>query len=410
MMKKIKIIFANAAINNGNLGCVALSISTMFLIHELFKEKGVEYEFYLPDSGFRHKQLGSHEISIGNLHLKYNAIWDICNVGLKSKLKNLVLHKLASETRKIYRDANFIIDIGQGDSFSDIYGIGRFMWMFSDYKQGYKHHIPYCVLPQTIGPFEDSFVRETAKKGLGWAKTIMARDKQSLDCINELLPNRKDVREIIDVAFFMPFVKHNFVPNYIHVGLNVSSLLWHGGYTQNNQFALKVNYQKTIREILNYFLGKDDIIVHLIPHVVGYDNGVENDYAVSYQLFNEYAHSNLILSPLFRNPIDAKSYIAGMDFFVGARMHSTIGAFSAGVPVVPMAYSRKFNGLFVDTLKYDAMADMKASTDEETLDIIKTAFSNREHLKEIIKSRMTGVVAERKAMLMNELKTFFDLK
>ena len=91
-------------------------------------------------------------------------------------------------------------------------------------------------------------------------------------------------------------------------------------------------------------------------------------------------------------------------------MHSTIGAFSAGVPVVPMAYSRKFNGLFVDTLKYDAMADMKASTDEETLDIIKTAFSNREHLKEIIKSRMTGVVAERKAMLMNELKTFFDLK
>ena len=41
-----------------------------------------------------------------------------------------------------------------------------------------------------------------------------------------------------------------------------------------------------------------------------------------------------------------KNYISKMDFFIGARMHATIGALSSGVPVIPFSYSRKFEGLF----------------------------------------------------------------
>ena len=59
-----------------------------------------------------------------------------------------------------------------------------------------------------------------------------------------------------------------------------------------------------------------------------------------------------IVAPAFRTPVEAKSYIAGMDFFAGARMHACIAAVSSGVPVYPLAYSRKFNGLFVETLGY----------------------------------------------------------
>lgn len=409
-MEKIKIIFANAAINNGNLGCVALSISTMFLLDELFCNEGIEYELYLPDSGFRHNELGEHEVFVGEKHIRYRAIRDILFKGIKAKAKNVYFHKFSAETRKVYKEADFIIDIGQGDSFADIYGVGRFMWIFSDYKQGKKYNIPYCVLPQTIGPFENETAMQTARDGLSWAKTVMTRDRRSFDYVRTLLPERKDIQEIIDVAFFMPFNKRHFAAKYTHVGLNVSSLLWHGGYTKNNQFALKDDYQKTIKAVLDYFLAKEDVIVHLIPHVVGYDNGVENDYAASYQIFHDYSHPRLLLSPLFRNPIDAKSYISGMDFFMGARMHSTIGAFSAGVPVVPMAYSRKFNGLFVDTLQYDAMADMKILSTEEVMSVVQKAFANRERLSKIINERMNGVVAERKNRLFYCLKYFFNLK
>lgn len=40
-------------------------------------------------------------------------------------------------------------------------------------------------------------------------------------------------------------------------------------------------------------------------------------------------------------------------------MHATIAATSSGVPVIPVAYSRKFNGLY-DTLGYKYYIDAKS--------------------------------------------------
>ena len=91
-------------------------------------------------------------------------------------------------------------------------------------------------------------------------------------------------------------------------------------------------------------------------------------------------------------------------------MHSTIGAFSSGVPVVPMAYSRKFNGLFCDTLQYDAMVDLKRQTCDEILSNIIAFYNERENLKSVIRDRMNGVVEERRRLLVNNLYSFFQLK
>ena len=90
-------------------------------------------------------------------------------------------------------------------------------------------------------------------------------------------------------------------------------------------------------------------------------------------------------------------------------MHATIGAFSAGVPVVPMAYSRKFNGLFVDTLNYHFMADLKVQTNEEILATVKDAFYKKSELIAIIINRMNTIVKEREDLLYSELRKLFKL-
>ena len=143
--------------------------------------------------------------------------------------------------------------------------------------------------------------------------------------------------------------------------------------------------------------------------MVGSERHIENDYAVSFNLQQESGNPNLILSPLFLSPVDAKSYISGMDFFMGARMHSTIAAFSSGVPVVPMAYSRKFNGLFIDTLGYNHMVDLKVDSEEEVLNKVKALYESRNGLKEEISSANSGIVEERKQLLVNDLKHFFHI-
>lgn len=405
----VKVILANGPVKNGNRGCVALSITMMSLIDEVMKNAGVKYKLFLPDSQFGDQK--KHEYKINDEVLVFEDCRYPKGLSFKQDVKMALkaVIKGQNKAKKIFEAADYILDIGQGDSFADIYGDYRFKLIDRIHVLARKFNKPYCILPQTIGPFKDCTIRSKAHKSIAEASICMARDKQSYDYVMQNVPEQKNLKEYIDVAFFMPYQKLEQDKECTHVGLNVSALLWHGGYTRDNQFGLKCNYQKVVKSIIEYFLVRPKTKVHLISHVVDSERTVENDYAVSYDLWRSYNNPKLILAPLALGPIDVKDYISGMDFFMGARMHATIGAFSAGVPVVPMAYSRKFNGLFVDTLQYDAMVDMKSDDNEVVLSKIKEAFENRESLKQIISQRMYGIVAERRELLINDLTKFFNL-
>ena len=408
-MKTVKIILANAPIKNGNRGCVALSVSAMALIDELIAKQSCDYVFYLPNSGYNDRQ--KHEIHFKDKIIKYYDIGYPFGINLTNTLQNWCKMLLKNDFRsfRIFDNADYILDLGQGDSFADIYGELRFKLIDRIHCIARKYHKPYCLLPQTIGPFKNERIRKKAIKSIEKARLCMARDKQSYDYMLENVPQQKNVSEYIDVAFFLPYETISQDKNYIHVGINISALLWHGGYTRNNQFGLKCEYQSLVEQLINHFLNQPNVKVHLIPHVVGSERSIENDYAVSYDLWREYNNANLILAPLALGPIEIKSYIAGMDFFMGARMHATIGAFSAGVPVVPMAYSRKFNGLFIDTLSYHHIADMKTMDNDDIIQIIQEAYDNRDSLTNEIAYQKETTVREKKQLIMNKLKEFFNL-
>jgi polysaccharide pyruvyl transferase WcaK-like protein len=176
----------------------------------------------------------------------------------------------------------------------------------------------------------------------------------------------------------------------VKVGLNVSGLLFNGGYTQSNQFGLKGDYPALIREIVGWFAARDEVELHLVGHVQSEFIGVEDDQRVSAQLAEEFPGT--VLAPVFTSPIKAKSYISGMDFFMGARMHATIAAFSSGVPVVPMAYSRKFIGVF-GTLGYPHVADCKADDPADILTRVQQGYLNRAALKAEVAEAMKQVDA-----------------
>lgn len=404
-----KIVLANATIKNGNMGCVALCVSAIAIITRLFKEVGEECEIYLPDSGF----VCSGKMSYRTGTETYSFYSCDYYLGLTVKdfvkrLRNFVTER--KDYNLFFKNADYILDIGQGDSFSDIYGLNRFRRIDRIHKIAKYLHKPYCLLPQTIGPFSDVKVRKEAKRSILNSTLCLARDKQSLDYVNRQFDHNKNVCECIDVAFFLPYQTIKHESGYIHVGINVSGLLWNGGYSQNNQFGLNNNYQETIHGLINYFLKLPHVKIHLVPHVVAADRGIENDYEISYELWREYNNPNLILAPFAFGPVEIKSYISGLDFFMGARMHATIGAFSSGVPVVPMAYSRKFNGLFEETLDYHFMTDLKTQTEEGVMTTIVEAFNKRAELKEIIKNRMNTIVKEREQLLYNELRKFFEIE
>lgn len=406
-MKKLNIILANAPINNGNRGCVALSITSIYILDDILKKHNIDYQLYLCDSGFPANQ--KHSYKIFEKEIDYITCSYPIDRILKENLKSLLKGDL-KKNMQIFKTADYILDIGQGDSFADIYGNKRFNLIDRIHKVAQLYNKPYCLLPQTIGPFKNNKIKKIANQSIRKGALIMTRDKQSLNYVLENVPLQKQVDEYIDIAFFMPFQKKQFDSQFIHVGVNISSLLWNGGYTQNNQFGLTVDYQELIHEIIKYFLSLQNVKLHLIPHVVIGERNIENDYEVSFEIYEKYNHPNLILSEFFLGPIEAKNYIAGMDFFMGARMHSTIAAFSAGVPVVPMAYSRKFNGLFADTLSYSHLADMKKDNNSAILQLIQESFSNRETLKTEIEHQQRTTIQENKKKIQKALSNFLNLE
>lgn len=396
----VRIILGNALMNNGNRGCIALTVATLYLIDLILSECDRQYEIYLTKSGF------------------YGDGWRECKI-LDKKIPYYVLREpsfspfqLFNEVKdvrtfikrcRLYHSADIIMDLGLGDSFADIYGIQRFASIDHIHKIARLLRKKYVFLPQTIGPFEDEKVKGKAVKSLQRSQKIMARDKQSLLYTQQIVKGECEVDDYLDMAFFLPFKSEVFSTEFIHVGLNVSSLLWNGGYTSNNQFGLKVNYQELIHSIITFFLNQDNVMLHLVPHVVLGERDVENDYEVSYELSRHYSHKRISLAPFFLGPIEAKNYISGLDFFIGARMHSNIAAFSSGTPVIPLAYSRKTNGLFEDTLQYHHIADMKQQATAEIMQRIKDGFIDRGKLREEITICQHTIIKDKKEKLIDDL-------
>lgn len=299
---------------------------------------------------------------------------------------------------RIYRDlraCDVIIDATYGDSFADIY-IKMFTLKLLIIKEmAVRSGATYISAPQTYGPFESRFFERVAADILKKSNSVFSRDDLSSEYVERIA--QRTVTQSTDMAFALPYESR---PKFSatseehsvrHVGVNVSGLLWKGGFSSENQFELSVNYRDYVSALIDGFLAKG-VEVHLIPHVIATgEPSVEDDYEVCQELTAKYRSA--ILPERFTTASDVKSYIGQLDFFTGARMHSTIGAFSAGVPVVPFSYSRKFEGLF-KALDYPYVLDGKKLSTKEAVEQTLDAFETRSELRQRIDKRLPVVNQE----------------
>ena len=274
--------------------------------------------------------------------------------------------------------SDMVIDIGGGDSFADIYGGRRLRRMFILKYLTHLAGTPLVMAPQTIGPFTKPVSRFLARLSMRLCAVVATRDTLSTAAAREMGVTRPII-EASDVALRLQFDPPSpRAGGPVRVGLNVSGLLMGGGYTGHNEFALKSDYPVLVRDIIRFFQGRG-CEVHLVPHVIVATGAMvgEDDMRASMMLAAEFPGT--VLAPSFKTPSEAKSYIASMDFFLGARMHACVAAFSTGVPVVPMAYSRKFVGLF-GSIGYDRTVDCTAETAAAILSKVTKAFDDRSTL------------------------------
>jgi colanic acid/amylovoran biosynthesis protein len=306
-------------------------------------------------------------------------------------------------------EADLVTAISGGDSFSDIYGLGRFFYVCLPQLLVLVLNKDLVLLPQTFGPFSGRLPRRIARMILGRAKRVYSRDHLGLEQVERLLVDAFDAnrhRFCYDLGFVMEprrparlaiaGMNGSLGRGRPLVGLNVSGLLWAGGYSHKNMFGLRSDYQHLMRALIDNLISSKAANVVLVPHVFGRVPGSESDVLVCEQLFSELGkkyegHLGVVQSTL--DQCEVKYLIGLCEFFIGSRMHACIAALSQQVPAVAVAYSDKFIGV-LDTIGVPSLvADARKLDREQILALIDKAYDGRHELISHLADRIPYIKA-----------------
>ena len=159
------------------------------------------------------------------------------------------------------------------------------------------------------------------------------------------------------------------------VGINVSPLIIR---KESKEGVTLDNYTKLIQ----YILDNTDMKIALIPHVVWDDN---DDREPLSKLYERFKNTNRVVMIDDCNCMELKGYISRCRFFIGARTHATIAAYSTCVPTLVVGYSVKAKGIAKDifgTYENYVIPVQSLENSDDLINAFKWIYKNEDTIKE----------------------------
>ena len=318
---------------SGNHGCEALARTAEMLLRKAFPQAEItlysyrlgDDECYLRDSEMMLTGLRSLPGKFSPHNLSYHLKKRLLGPDKASKLP------ITGQFRQLLREADLVVAIG-GDNYCYQMGVGYFALDNLIAATGK----PYVLLGASLEPAD---LEKGLAEHLKCFTLITAREPITYEaCRKAGLTN---VIYAPDSAFLLPVGNAPAVEGLIPeraVGINLSPLIMQS--ERSGGIALK-NYQKLVERILE----TTDLQIALIPHVVWEGGDDRQPLAV---LHEQYKSTGRVFLVPDANCKDLKGVISRLRFFIGARTHSTIAAYSTGVPTLVCGYSVKARGIAVD--------------------------------------------------------------
>lgn len=416
--KPLKVLLLGASFNTRNMGVGALAAGAIKAIRNAHPDADIRLLDYARGPATCALRVGGTDVLVELINLRFSKRLFLSNniallvfLAALSRLLPGSLRALVvgnNRTLAEIESSDIAASLAGGDSFSDIYGLTRFLYVTLPQVLVVLMGRPLVQLPQTIGPFRGWLARLMARRILGRSELIYSRDYPGLAEAREILGvtgRQEKIRFCYDLGFVLDPEEPQaatteaaafdgaLAPSCT-VGFNVSGLLYMGGYTRDNMFGLKTDYRLLVNEIIDFIITRKKARVMLVPHVVGSGEHAESDSAVCERLFSElgprYGSRISVVTGSF-DQAGIKHIIGKCDFFIGSRMHACIAALSQCVPAVPIAYSRKFAGVMETIGMESYVADPCRLDPGAVIDIIDRAFEDREAIAERLRSRMPAV-------------------
>lgn len=416
--KTTSVCLLGATFNTHNRGVSALAAGTIQCVAEIAPEADVIFLDYAKEPRdfcfeTQARRVRVHLVNMRfskKLFLRNNIAMLLLTALLVKMLPIRAIREriiLGNPCLKAIASSNLIASISGGDSFSDIYGIERFLYVSLPQVLVLLLGQQLLLLPQTLGPFQSEIAKVIARYIVRRAKRVYSRDVFGIRETSTLLPGHPsdpDLQFGFDIGFIMDAVRPSKPPSALLfrevsssrpiAGLNISGLLYAGGYSRDNMFGLKTDYHKLVQAILKLLVEDKGMRVLLIPHVYGSSEHLESDVVACQHVYEkcpaELKNSMSVVTTSY-NQNEIKYVIGRTCFFVGARMHACIAALSQAIPAVALAYSDKFRGVWHSLGVSSLVSDLRNSDQDTVLRTIDAAFQQRFSIEKELRARMPEV-------------------
>ena len=228
------------------------------------------------------------------------------------------------------------------DRNSFVISIGGDVYCYDDYNKYIELHKlirkkhPTALLGCSIK--EKLLDDKRFRKDMQSYNYISARESLTYNLLKEIGVNNLEMHP--DSAFLLP-TEYLPLPKAFQqrntIGINLSPLV-----VKKDKRGVLVD---AVVNCINHFLKYTDCSIALIPHVVWTNNDDRTVLSIILKRVNNLDRVSLIPDC---NCKQLKGYISQCRFFVGARTHSTIAAYSSCVPTLAIGYSLKAKGIACD--------------------------------------------------------------
>ena len=185
----------------------------------------------------------------------------------------------------------------------------------------------------------DSLTDHALLKDLETFEFISARELITYNALKNA--GLKNVSYCPDTAFSLPAAEtalpEHFIPQNT-VGINISPLFL-------NKSADAELILENLRLVVRDVLSSSSASVAFVPHVVWENN---DDRIPLQKLYQEFQSTGRVCLIEDQDARKLKWIISQCSYFIGARTHATIAAYSTGVPTLALGYSVKSRGIARD--------------------------------------------------------------
>ena len=407
-MGGLQFVLAGAAIGNGNRGVEALGRSVADGVHR--ELHGARLSILDDGWGVRPETSGHHPgTSIELVGVRRSWRWHRPESWAQVRAAQATFPHL-NEVARRFRDADAVLDISGGDSFTDLYGPVRFRTVRAPKEAALRAGKPLVLLPQTYGPFTTPEARRMAEQIVRSATLAFARDPWSFEQLLELAGPDADPSRLhrgVDVAFALqphrpPAEVADLVepvPGRPTAGVNISGSLQ--GRRDHERYGLAGDYLDTMTALVEALV-ESGARVCLVPHVHLPNGAADSDIGAIEAVIERLdlaTRSQVTVLPPHLDATEVKWCIAQFDWFVGSRMHSTIAALSTMTPSAAYAYSDKTRGVFETCGVSDQCIDARTSSGPQAVEMLMAGYRARAQTKATLSEHVPATVTRSRDQL-----------